>query len=684
MLKTFVLAFLGVVVSSVLIAQPSATLTVSTLGQDSPIKKQVAWYVTPAKTISDDTLSPAAFFAFPGLVRLSRDSTYWVRFDIRNDLPTAQKTHILTPSANDNVTCYVSFDEFRTTQTFKIGADVSIWKVAYQYSNCLLPIDLKPGQQASFLLKIQNSYQPSGSPDLRILSYDGVKNQFWNDYANAFNGVYISVLILGAVLAIFLFVVFLYITTRDPLYLYYGLYLGGVALYFSLKTDSLFFIGYWFYGFPALINILNEPIQMMYTALYIRFSIGLLNMSMYDPGLSRFLSRFWKWLLLYGLLMLVVLSVFWQRELQQTLLAVDRVILLIFNAVMLARIIQKNRSPLLPYFLIGNVFFISGVVISTLGSLFLLPPAFTEHLFPINYFQLGVIGEIMCFSFALGYNVRLLERERTKNQRAYINQLHVNQEITENSNRELQEKLSERTREVMAMSEAYQAEKEAFLRSEFEFQLGEMEMQALRAQMNPHFIFNSLNTIRYFVLNNENEKASDYLGKFSRLLRMVLQNSRENTISLSEELEALRLYLDIESRRFGDSFRYEILVPADMDTDGILVPPLLLQPFAENAIWHGLLHSDEPKKLLSVRISEEPDYCLFVIEDNGIGREKAREMNSRSAQVKKSFGMQITNKRVELFNKNFSSQIRISVRDVVRPDGEIGGTSVEITYQLPD
>ncbi len=303
---------------------------------------------------------------------------------------------------------------------------------------------------------------------------------------------------------------------------------------------------------------------------------------------------------------------------------------------------------------------------------------------PVSYFQIGVLGEIMCFSFALGYNVRVLGRERNANQKAYIGQLQLNRDMSEKANRQLKEKLDKRTREVMEISDALQFQKEANLRSEFEYQLSEMEMQALRAQMNPHFIFNSLNTIRYFVLNNENDKASDYLGKFARLLRMVLQNSRQNTIPLSEELEALRLYLEIEAKRFGERFEYCIEVPEGMDTEGIIVPPLLLQPFAENAIWHGLLHSDRPDKQLTIRISEEADACRFVIEDNGVGRQQARQMKSRSATHKKSFGMQITNKRVELFNKNFSSQIDITVQDVVTPEGEVAGTSVQIRYQLPE
>ena len=119
----------------------------------------------------------------------------------------------------------------------------------------------------------------------------------------------------------------------------------------------------------------------------------------------------------------------------------------------------------------------------------------------------------------------------------------------------------------------------------------ELEMQALRAQMNPHFIFNSLNSINMFILENNKLQASDYLSKFSRLVRLILQNSQEAFIPLDRELEALRLYLELESLRFEQKFEYKISVNDEVDTTMVKVPPLIIQPYAENAIWHGLMHS---------------------------------------------------------------------------------------------
>ena len=158
----------------------------------------------------------------------------------------------------------------------------------------------------------------------------------------------------------------------------------------------------------------------------------------------------------------------------------------------------------------------------------------------------------------------------------------------------------------------------------------ELEIQALRSQMNPHFIFNCLNAINRFILGHETEAASDYLTKFSRLMRMIMNHSRHSYISLADELEVLRLYLDMERLRFKDAFDYFIIVPDDLDTDDIRIPPLLVQPFVENAVWHGLMQKEE-RGSLSITISVAGDLLTCVIRDDGIGRKRAALLKSKSA-----------------------------------------------------
>ena len=142
----------------------------------------------------------------------------------------------------------------------------------------------------------------------------------------------------------------------------------------------------------------------------------------------------------------------------------------------------------------------------------------------------------------------------------------------------------------------FQIRKEERLKSEFEKQLSSVEMNALRAQMNPHFLFNCLNSIDSYIIKNETKMASEYLNKFARLVRLILQNSRSNYVNLKDELEALELYMSMESLRFRHKFEYEISIGESIAIENIEIPPMLIQPFVENAIWHGLMHLGTQKE----------------------------------------------------------------------------------------
>jgi len=212
-------------------------------------------------------------------------------------------------------------------------------------------------------------------------------------------------------------------------------------------------------------------------------------------------------------------------------------------------------------------------------------------------------------------------------------------------------------------------------KSELQHQASELEMQALRAQMNPHFIFNCLSSINRFILKTDTEAASNYLTKFSRLIRMVLNNSKKAFISLEDELEMLCLYLDMEKLRFKDSFDYRITFINSIDTGNVFVPPLLLQPFAENAIWHGLMHR-EGQGLLEIELSMDNKILTCVITDNGVGRNKASEIKSKSIEKQKSMGLQITKERLALHNKNHDAQTFFNIEDLTDNEGKSAGTRV--------
>jgi LytS/YehU family sensor histidine kinase len=227
----------------------------------------------------------------------------------------------------------------------------------------------------------------------------------------------------------------------------------------------------------------------------------------------------------------------------------------------------------------------------------------------------------------------------------------------------------------------FQIRKEEQLRAEFERRLSDIEMNALRSQMNPHFIFNCLNSIDYYILKNETERASNYLNRFSRLIRLILQNSRVNYVSLKDELEALKLYIEMEVLRFQQRFFYEIKVEKGLELREIEIPPMLLQPYVENAIWHGLLHKKECGHL-EVHLSRRAGNLFCVIEDNGIGREMARALRSKTATRRKSMGMRITEDRISIINRLYKTRSSIRVIDKKNWQGLPAGTRVELTIPL--
>ncbi len=184
----------------------------------------------------------------------------------------------------------------------------------------------------------------------------------------------------------------------------------------------------------------------------------------------------------------------------------------------------------------------------------------------------------------------------------------------------------------------------------------ELKVTALKAQMNPHFIFNVLNSINNFILKNEKELASDYLTKFAKLIRVTLKNSSQSTVSLKEELDTIRTYVNLEQLRIEDGFDLIINNNQNLDLNQIEIPPLSLQPYVENAIWHGLYSKEAEDKKIEISISSKLENTLnIIVKDNGIGREASSKLN---LEVKKSFGTKITKERIKMIYPNSLVEIK--------------------------
>ncbi|WP_340065130.1 histidine kinase [Ascidiimonas aurantiaca] len=202
-----------------------------------------------------------------------------------------------------------------------------------------------------------------------------------------------------------------------------------------------------------------------------------------------------------------------------------------------------------------------------------------------------------------------------------------------------------------------------------------LALKSFRSQMNPHFIFNALNSVNQFIAESDERSANRYLSEFSRLMRSVLENSEEDFIPLRSEIDLLELYVKLEHSRFKDKFDYHIVIDEELDIDSFRIPPMLLQPYIENAIWHGLRYTEEKGQLQIIFSRYNENTVSIIIEDNGIGRKRSAVLKTQNQKKQKSRGMGIIQKRIAILNRMYKQKIEVQVHDLNK-DGT--GTCVRV------
>lgn len=213
-------------------------------------------------------------------------------------------------------------------------------------------------------------------------------------------------------------------------------------------------------------------------------------------------------------------------------------------------------------------------------------------------------------------------------------------------------------------------------------ELYEVRQQALNSQINPHFIFNSLNSIQNYIFKNDLKNSNKYLSLFSKLMRDTLENSNKKMITLEKELHSLEMYLSLEKLRFKEQMTYSIVVDQKVDTDNYYIPPMLFQPFVENSVWHGIMHKNTTGTIsISVREHRENSIAI-IIEDNGVGRKASAELQHKNKLKHKSAGLDITMKRVQLIRELYQKNITYKILDLYDAAGKESGTRVEFIIPM--
>ena len=294
-------------------------------------------------------------------------------------------------------------------------------------------------------------------------------------------------------------------------------------------------------------------------------------------------------------------------------------------------VLTKIKGRYVTFFIIGSLTY---VVLANFSLL--LPFALGEEFFisikvePMFFTYIGVIIEVTMFALIVGDRVNFIEKVKDE------------------------------------------AKAEAILKTK---EIADLKMTALQSQMDPHFLYNSLNSINNFVLQNDTEKASDYITKFSRLIREVLQKSSSLTIPLSEELGILGLYVRLEQMRMEGGFDYVVTVDDNVDLDKIMVPPLFMQPFIENAIWHGFVNKEAYKKI-NLTLYNEDDKVRCEIIDNGIGIKKSKQLKKSSSRALKSFGLKTSEDRIKLLHED--QKVYVIIEDIT--NSKSSGTKVTLKF----
>ena len=426
--------------------------------------------------------------------------------------------------------------------------------------------------------------------------------------------------IRGGLFVLFVYHLLIFFQNKSKLYLYYSLYLLALTFYLIKHVVSP--------EYSSIFLYTNFSIQFLAYGAYIAFARVLLDSRTHLLKWDRYFEFAIKIFMVLAA-MFILIQLFLDYSFQKMAFTIVAPILTLFTLASYYVVITKIKDSSAIYFVIGSLLYVFMANISFIEMFIGKEPFLNLGVQPMFFVYLGAILQCIIFSVIIGFIIKRIEQK------------------SKNAEVRLAVKLKE---------------------------MEELKMTALQSQMNPHFLFNSLNSINNFVIKNDVEKASDYITKFSKLIRVILNSSASPISKLSEELDILALYVKMEQMRVSGGFDYVVNIDKNINLDRIKVPPLFLQPFIENSIWHGIMKMDG-HKYIELTVKLEGENVLCVVKDNGIGINKAKEQ-SHMSQKRKFFGIEATENRIRMLYQN--KNVEIETKDI--SDGENNGTQVSILF----
>lgn len=552
---------------------------------------------------------------------------FWIKFTVKN--PTLDTLDLLLTTGS-----HLSNQLFQLSDNKLVKIAVGLERLhpkerKFRADDQYLPLRFLPNKTYSFFIKI-NDYPRENFIIKPILS-----SRFWANHHQlvAFYDEYPYLISYGAVISVLffvaLFVLMFFFLDRQLYYLYYAFYLFSIGLFNLWEYEHSPYNHLIFSYLPMLKFTGNSNIYIFLTHIfYFQFIFEFLELKIKFPKTA---------IVFRGVI--IILS---------SILFMDIVILFVFKRLdWSAKIFWffEDIFPVLNICLLVMIFRVKGRIARNIqiGSTFLMIgglTGFLTHYFnnthlvllridPSIVFVSSIILEVFFFSIAIGTRSYNIQKEQKSLYKSMM----------------------------------------------------ESELRTLRSQVNPHFVFNSLNSIKSYILTHRSTEAAEYLTDFSTLMRSILQYSKEQLISLNDELEIILLYVSLEQRRFGDNFLFIYEIDPDINIDEVLIPPMFLQPYIENSIKHGLMNKEGFRKLILKIIKENKNYINIIIEDNGIGREQASLQRNNMPKYQ-SMGMNINDERISLLGQTNDFKIDIEILDKKSNSNTAEGTKIIIRIPI--
>ncbi|MEC4004119.1 histidine kinase [Flavobacterium sp. SUN052] len=464
----------------------------------------------------------------------------------------------------------------------------------------------------------------------------------------------------------------IYFKSKQKMYLYYGIY--NLLLFFYIYTKTPFeSILVFSFPFDSRFSGVNYFVQILYNSFLFFFYNDFVEYKIYFPKFEKRLILFLRIILASSSIVFIESLVFNNKLINLYFFYIFIPLMNVFVIYAIVKASQITASKL-KYFIILGTFFYNVFAYISLYKTLINDYAIE----PINYFLIGIVLESVVFVLGITYKINLIYTERIQAQKRIIKEQNQIQHLKENHQKKLEFELNTKVEELKKALQKSEDEKLKSLTLTFENEISLLKLESLRSQMNPHFIFNALNSIKVYLIENDKEKAIYYLNKFSKLIRKILESSRTDSISLEEELNIIELYMSIENIRFNNEIDF-LIIKNEINLTSIKVPGLILQPFIENSLWHGLMLKDG-KKNITINVAQEKAITILTILDNGIGRKKAEENVAKKSFKRESLGLQFTNERLKYFNQKLKTNYNFTFEDLYDEIGIPIGTKVEFKF----